>query len=235
MCSIHGLYLYGVDNNYNSYHYNRVTSDNPYSTIYGMYTRAYSTDADVSAVYSGYFTGYASNGNYNGLYVDLRSGPGKDVAEFIYDTNGSTEAGDVVIADLHSDESVIKSTEPYQASVLGVISTKPQMVMGMDLVIDEKTGEPIQGVSATRLALTGRVPVKVTEENGTIEPGDLLTTSSTPGHAMKWTLLDVNDAKDFNELKSILAENEKRRNAIIGKAVGSSSGTGTVMVLISLQ
>jgi hypothetical protein len=34
----------------------------------------------------------------------------------------------------------------------------------------------------------------------------------------------------------MLAENENRRNAIIGKAVGSSgSGTGTVMVLISLQ
>jgi hypothetical protein len=29
------------------------------------------------------------------------------------------------------------------------------------------------------------VPTKVTAENGPIEPGDLLTTSSTPGHAMK--------------------------------------------------
>ncbi len=65
----------------------------------------------------------------------------------------------------------------------------------MDLVIDHETGEPIPGVSATRLALTGRVPVKITGENGAIEPGDLLTTSSTPGHAMKWTLLDVNKAK----------------------------------------
>jgi hypothetical protein len=110
------------------------------------------------------------------------------------------------------------------------------MVMGMELVVDPETGETLPGVLATRLALTGRVPVKITEENGPIVPGDLLTTSSTPGYAMKWTLLDVNEAKDFDGLKSILAENERRRNAIIGKSVGSSNGgTGTVMVLISLQ
>jgi hypothetical protein len=54
---------------------------------------------------------------------------------------------------------------------------------------------------------------------------------------MKWTLLDVNSATDFADLKRILAENEKRRNAIIGKAVESFSGSGSgkIMVLISLQ
>ena len=47
---------------------------------------------------------------------------------------------------------------------------------------------------------------------------------------------DVSEAGDFGELKSMLAENERRRNAIIGKALGSwGSGDGTVMVLISLQ
>jgi len=80
------------------------------------------------------------------------------------------------------------------------------------------------------------VPVKVNDENGPVKRGDLLTTSSTPGHAMKWTLLDVNEAKDFEGLKVILAENEKRRNAVIGKALEEHiSGTGTIVVLISLQ
>jgi hypothetical protein len=37
------------------------------------------------------------------------------------------------------------------------------------------------------LALAGRVPVKVTDENGGIEPCDLLTLSSLPGRAMKFT------------------------------------------------
>ncbi|MEN8157669.1 MAG: hypothetical protein ABFS10_12025 [Bacteroidota bacterium] len=232
-----GLYVYGVNSTYNMRTYNRIEADNTANTIYGLYSRVYSLDTDVTSIYSGFFNsnrnGYAE---YKGLYADLRSGGGIDVAEYINDTHGDTEAGDVLVADPAKDESVLRSAKPYQTSVLGVVTTKPHMVMGMELVVDEETGEPIPGVLATRLALTGRVPVKITEENGSIEPGDLLTTSSTPGHAMKWTLLDVNEAKDFEELKSMLAENERRRNAVIGKAVSSSgSGTGTVVVLISLQ
>jgi hypothetical protein len=53
---------------------------------------------------------------------------------------------------------------------------------------------------------------------------------------MKWTPLDVNQAQDFNELKSMLAENETRRHAVIGKALEAhNGGTGKIMVLIALQ
>lgn len=210
-------------------------SENSSSVNYGIISQVVRNNPTAS-YYSGYFYDQGTGGTYYGLHADLRAGDAIDVAEYIYDTNGDTEAGDVLIADINNEESVLKSQIPFQTSVLGVVSTAPHLTMGMDLVIDEETGEPIPGVSATRLALTGRVPVKISEENGPIQPGDLLTTSSIPGHAMKWTLLDVNKAKDFEELKSMLAENERRRNAIIGKAVGSSGkGEGTVMVLISLQ
>jgi hypothetical protein len=144
----------------------------------------------------------------------------------------------VVVADVNKKESVVKSSRPYQTGVLGVISTKPHMTMGMELVVDEATGEPLKDAKpATRLALTGRVPVNVTGENGNIVPGDYLTSSSTPGAAMKWSLIDVNAAKDFDDLKKIISENEKRRNSIIGKAVENFSGTGKgkIVVLISLQ
>jgi hypothetical protein len=109
--------------------------------------------------------------------------------------------------------------------------------MGSEMVVDKKSSKTVDGGTATQLALSGRVPVKVCGENGDIKPGDYLTSSSKPGVAMKWTLLDVNTAKDFNELKKILSENEMRRNAIIGKAVESFSGAGTgkILVLISLQ
>ena len=54
--------------------------------------------------------------------------------------------------------------------------------------------------------------------NGAIIPGDLLTTSSIPGHAMKVT--------DYNRAKG----------SIIGKAMtGLKNGEGTILVLISLQ
>jgi hypothetical protein len=66
------------------------------------------------------------------------------------------------------------------------------------------------------LALVGRVRVKVSAENGPITVGDLLTTSSTPGHAMKAT--------------------EPKRGTILGKALGElESDTGMIDVLVMLQ
>lgn len=218
------------------------------TSVYGLKSYINRADATVSYYYSGYFYDTGTAGIYKGLYADLINaddiyvdfinGTAADVAEYMYDTYANTEAADVVLADPDNKISVIKSAKPYQTSVLGVISTKPMLTMGNELIVNESSGDPLANPKPTsRLALTGRVPVKVCGENGEINPGDYLTTSSTPGHAMKWTLLDVNSAKDFDDLKKILSENEKRRNAIIGKAVErfSGSGTGKIMVLISLQ
>ena len=256
----YGLYNYGYNTTYTGTSYGVYTTNNMSNAantgiVYGGYTRslnygtgatyglrsyAYNYDAsNASDVYSGFFSGGAAVGStYKGLYADIRSGGSIDVAEYIYDTKANTQPADVVVADPANKESVIKSSKPYQTGVLGVISTKPHMTMGMELVIDEETGEQLKDAKpAARLALTGRVPVNVSGENGAIVPGDYLTSSSISGHAMKWTLLDVNSAKDFDDLKKILAENEKRRGAIFGKAVESftGSGTGKIMVLISLQ
>jgi hypothetical protein len=186
--------------------------------------------------FSGYFTGSTGGGTYNGLYADLRTGDAIDLAEYILDTKGDTEAGDVLIADPDNDESVIKSSIPYDSTVVGIVSTDPHLLMGMELVMDEQTGEKYEDVNAAKLALAGRVPVKVTDENGPIKRGDLLTTSSKPGYAMKWTLLDVSKAEDFDELKSMLAENQRRRNAVVGKALGNlDSGDGEIVALVNLQ
>jgi hypothetical protein len=67
-----------------------------------------------------------------------------------------------------------------------------------------------------QLALVGKVPVKVTNEGGSIIRGDLLTTSSIPGHAKK-------------------ASNPKT-GSVIGKSLENFSGTkGTILVLVNLQ
>lgn len=204
--------------------------------VYGVYSNLKRDDPLIEYYYSGYFTSTGNEGNYRGLYADERSGASIDVAEYIYDTYGNTQPGEVVVADPDAGVSVIRSSKPYQTNVLGVISTKPHMTMGMELVMNEKTGESLKNAKpATRLALTGRVPVRVTDENGPVIPGDLLTTSSTPGHAMKWTLLDVSKANDFEEMKTMMAENERRRSAVIGKALEQfKSGKGQIMVLITL-
>lgn len=121
------------------------------------------------------------------------NGGGADVAE-MYHIIGQGEPGDLV-----SLVSPKQSTEPgktlkvseghqYDAQVLGIISTAPGLVAGygdadtsMELTIKKQT-DPRKPV-----ALAGRVPVKVNLENGPIKAGDFLTSSSTPGVAMKAT------------------------------------------------
>lgn len=68
------------------------------------------------------------------------------------------------------------------------------------------------------VALSGRVYALATAANGPIKPGDLLTTSEVPGHAMK--------ATDF----------VRWQGAVIGKAMSSlENGEGLVLVLVNLQ
>ena len=68
------------------------------------------------------------------------------------------------------------------------------------------------------IALSGRVYAMADASNGPIKPGDLLTTSATPGHCMKAT------------------DHAKAQGAIIGKAMSSlQSGKDMVLVLVCLQ
>lgn len=103
------------------------------------------------------------------------AGNGFDLAEW-FPSEESLAAGDVVSVDSTRAEYVRKSQGAYEPSVIGIVSTNPGYTLG----------EPAVGYAA-QIALAGRVPVNVTNENGTIVPGDYLTTSSTPGYAMKAT------------------------------------------------
>ena len=68
------------------------------------------------------------------------------------------------------------------------------------------------------VSLSGRVYCWVDACDGAIRPGDLLTTSDTPGHAMK------------------VSDYTRAQGAILGKAMTSlEQGTGLVLVLITLQ
>ncbi|MBN1541754.1 hypothetical protein JW992_06375, partial [candidate division KSB1 bacterium] len=85
----------------------------------------------------------------------------------------------------------------------GIISTNPTLTVGH--LADASNGYP--------LALSGIVPCKVSDQSGPIRPGDLLTTSDMPGHAMK----AVNPVY----------------GTIIGKALEPlEGGTGIINVLI---
>ena len=98
-----------------------------------------------------------------------------DVAEWIQLTD-PISPGDVIEFDPSATATFSLSRTPCSALVAGVASTEPGVTLG---------GTGTEG--GALLALTGIVPIKVTNEGGPIQPGDLLITSSTPGHAMRWT------------------------------------------------
>jgi hypothetical protein len=105
------------------------------------------------------------------------------------------------------------SEKAYDRKVAGIISgagsIEPGMLMG-------QTGQETDGEYP--VALTGRVYCWADASSGSIQPGDLLTTSETPGHAMRVT--------DYT----------KAQGAILGKAMSAlDEGKGLVLVLVTLQ
>ncbi len=115
-----------------------------------------------------------ASGLFGATQEVLGLGQGADLAEYYYSSE-SLEAGDVVAIQPDQEAGIGKSNTKYQKNLLGIISTKPGLILG-------PTAE-----NGYAVALSGRVPVKFTEENGPIKVGDLLTSSSRPGYAMRAT------------------------------------------------
>lgn len=101
--------------------------------------------------------------------------------------------------------------EGYDKRVVGVVSGAGGMRPGVLLDSEPREGN-------VPITLTGKVHCKIDAELSPIEVGDLLTTSPTPGHAMK-------------------ADEEARHlGSIIGKALAPLSGGRDLLpVLVSLQ
>ena len=133
-----------------------------------------------------------------------------DCAEDFDICDSEVEAGTVMV--LGDDGALYPSSHAYDKRVAGVVSGAGQYQPG--IVLDKQpTGKPRKPI-----ALMGKVYCKVDAAFGDIAVGDLLTTSSTPGHAMK-----ASDA-----LSAF--------GAVIGKALRPfKGGKGLVPVLIALQ
>lgn len=115
-----------------------------------------------------------SNGNiYSSSNGGFFSG-GADLAEN-YASSDNALPGELVSIDPAKPQAVKRSSGQYQSNLIGVVSTAPGFVAGSYTA----TSVPV--------ALAGRVPVKLSTENGPINQGDYLTSSSIPGYAMKAT------------------------------------------------
>jgi len=141
---------------------------------------------------------------------DIRLSNADCAEDFCIGTQVSVEPGTVMVL---GDEGVLlPSSFAYDKRVVGVLSGagdyKPAIVLDRQRSTDLR--QPI--------ALLGKVYCKVDARHGAIEVGDLLTSSATPGHAMKAS----DPARAFG--------------AVIGKAMRAlSEGEGLIPILIALQ
>lgn len=141
----------------------------------------------------------------------IELGEGLDYAEgFDVSDKSHIDPGSVLVIDAHNPGKLKLGDESYDAKVAGIVA-----------------GAQGQG-SAVRLgagqfdfdvALAGRVYCNVDARENGVEPGDLLTTSATPGYAMK--------ATDY----------ARAQGAILGKAMEKleKGKKGQVLVLVTLQ
>ena len=131
------------------------------------------------------------DGSITASSIRISSG-NADLAED-YNVLDNVEEGDVVV--LAGGVDVMKSAFPYQQSILGVISENPGIKLS--------SGPEGTFLNPKAVALTGRVRVKVSLENGPIERGDFLTSSSNPGVAMKVTKAGPVLGKALEEISNL--------------------------------
>ena len=106
-----------------------------------------------------------------------------DYAE-LYSASEAVEQGSLVSIDDSKEDLYVKQTrKSYDGSVIGIVSTSPAMVIEGSAV--QVMSNYVHNPLRPAIAMAGRVPVKVSTENGIIKPGDLLVPSSTPGYAMR--------------------------------------------------
>ncbi len=133
---------------------------------------------------------------FAGSYVTAYRTSGADYAETYYTKEFDVRQGMIVALTGEGRSQVAKAGVPYDNHQLGIVSTKPGQVIGEP----DGTGVPVP------VALNGRVPVKLSTENGLPKAGDMITASATmPGYGMLATqsgyvvgqlLLDVSDNGD---------------------------------------
>jgi hypothetical protein len=152
----------------------------------------------------------STNGN---LFVRvLTITGGADISEPFKMSQQNLPKGAVVVIDEENPGHLKLSTQSYDTRVAGIISGAGGVNPGLSL----SQHGVMEGDQ--HIALTGRVFVQADTSNGPIRPGDLLTTSATPGYAMKVT------------------DHSRAHGAIIGKAMtGLKEGKGLALVLVSLQ
>jgi hypothetical protein len=139
---------------------------------------------------------------------------GSDLSEAFDVAGEDVQPGMVAVIDPDRPGGLRVASAPYDRKVAGIIAGAGGVKTGMMMKQRDSIADGQYPV-----ALTGRVYCLADATDAAIEPGDLLVTSATPGHAMKVT------------------DHARSQGAILGKAMtGLALGEkGLVLVLVSLQ
>jgi len=141
----------------------------------------------------------------------IELGEGLDYAEsFDLTNNAEIIPGTVLIIDPDNPGKLAISTKPYDHKVAGIVAGAKGLGSGVRLGCAQFDNN---------VALAGRVYCNVDASYGEVSPGDLLTTSPTPGYAM------------------VVKNNQKAQGAILGKAMErlAAGQKGQILVLVTLQ
>lgn len=138
---------------------------------------------------------------------------GADLAEKFPTSGEKVEPGTVMEIDPDYAGKLRVAIGAYNSRVAGVVSGANDFPAGA--ILGHLPGQE----DAPAVALSGRVWVRCNAGAEAIRPGDLLTTSDAPGHAMK------------------AVDRDRSHGAIIGKAMGdlAQGERGLVLVLVNLQ
>lgn len=170
-------------------------------------------DKGGNAIFGKSIGGTGAAGYFDGDVVvtgDIRLTNADCAEDFDVSGRDKVEPGTVMV--LGNEGALSESRQAYDKRVAGVISGAGDYKPGIVLDKQETSG------NRQPIALLGKVFCKVDAQFGAIEVGDLLTTSPTPGHAMK----------TGDPLKAF--------GAVIGKALRPlTGGQGLIPILIALQ
>jgi len=188
--------------------------------VHGVFSRSTSAagagvfgDNTNPSGFAGLFNGKVQvNGSLTARVVQITGADFSEKFE-VREAKGRIEPGMVVAIDPAHPGQLVVSAQAYNRRVAGILSGAGGIHTGMLM------GQPGTLADGDHpVALSGRVYVWADASNGAIQPGDLLTTSNVPGHAMKVT------------------HYTKAQGAILGKAMtGLAKGRGLVLVLVTLQ
>jgi len=151
-----------------------------------------------------------ANGELTANVLNLLGGA--DLAEPFPTDSKSIPKGALVVIDENRPGNLCISKTAYDTRVAGIVSgangVNPGVILSQDVVME----------GDQRIALAGRVYALADASSGAIKPGDLLTTSDIPGHAMR------------------VADPLRAHGTIVGKAMTRlDDGRGLVLVLVNLH